>query len=167
MVEKYKFRIIFRNEIDDTLREVVAHLLKEQKKVQPPYEEKADRCKVICVVFDDERPVALGAIKIKTKSVFGRDKANVPELSNKFDDELGYIYVKSKYEGQGIASKVVSLLLKEFRNVNLMASTETTANPGMVKILKRFGFRHYGSTWHSSMEHKNELGLFLKMNRKD
>lgn len=42
-----------------------------------------------------------------------------------------------------------------------MASTEIAANPGMVKILEKHGFRQFGKPWKSSL-HKNYLGLFLK-----
>jgi len=42
-----------------------------------------------------------------------------------------------------------------------MASTEISANPRMVGILEKNGFRHYGKPWKSSL-HDNFLGLFLK-----
>lgn len=43
-----------------------------------------------------------------------------------------------------------------------MASTEVSANPRMVKILEKSGFRFFGRPWKSSI-HDNYLGLFLKL----
>jgi hypothetical protein len=53
------------------------------------------------------------------------------------------------------------LLISDFGNDNLMASTELSANPSMVNILLRNGFEKYGSPYKSQL-HDNILGLFLK-----
>jgi len=42
-----------------------------------------------------------------------------------------------------------------------MASTEITANPAMVRILEKQGFRLFGKPWKSDI-HGNYLGLFLR-----
>jgi len=136
-------------------------MLEEQQKVESPYERKADRCKFICIVTDNEIPIAIGAIKEKTKKDFTSAKANLSEYANKFEWELGYMYVKKGYEGLGIATTIVKKLFTQFGEGNLMASTEITENPGMVKILKKYGFIHYGKTW-KSVKHENDLGLFLR-----
>jgi RimJ/RimL family protein N-acetyltransferase len=82
-------------------------------------------------------------------------------MEKQFDWELGYIYVKPAYKRKGIASEIAAKLLEAFGNKNLMASTEISENPGMVKILERNGFRHYGAPWKSNRQ-DNFLGLFLK-----
>lgn len=156
-----KYEIITKSEIKENHRQIVASMLEEQQKVEPPYYRKADRCKFICIVSNSSIPIALGAIKMKTESDFTHEKANLVELSEKFDWELGYLYVNEKYKRRGIASNIVSMLLECFGDGNLMASTEITANPSMMKILERFGFRHYGNPWQSDI-HKNYLGLFLR-----
>tara|TARA_R110002050_G_scaffold167946_2_gene299014 strand:- start:7219 stop:7395 length:177 start_codon:yes stop_codon:yes gene_type:complete len=56
---------------------------------------------------------------------------------------------------------MVRLLINEYGNENLMASTEINTNPAMVKILEKNGFRHYGKPWKSNI-HNSYLGLFLK-----
>ncbi len=155
------YRIILKENIDDSYKHIVAKMLKDQNKVRGPYDQKADRCKFICLAYENNVPIALGAIKMKTPSDFSEEKANLTKLSEQFDWELGYIFVKKEFEGQGIATSIVRMLLNQYGDGNLMASTEITANPGMVRILEKFGFRHYGKTW-ASIKHDNLLGLFLK-----
>ena len=74
---------------------------------------------------------------------------------------MGYIYTNPHFTGKGIASTMVNLLIVEYGDENLIASTEISANPIMVKILSKNGFRHYGNPWKSAI-HTNYLGLFLK-----
>lgn len=162
MRTELKFQLVFRDELEDSHRQIVAKLLEEQDKVNPPHGKKADRCRFICIVTKNEIPIGMGAIKNKTELDFSKEKANLPEFASEFDDELGYIYVKADFEGKGIASTIVRLLLDQFGDGNLMASTEITANPGMVKILERSGFRHYGTPYKSSRPHGNYIGLFLR-----
>ncbi|USF88756.1 GNAT family N-acetyltransferase [Candidatus Endoriftia persephonae] len=135
--------------------------LKKQGKVKGDLSIKADRCKIICIAKINEDIAGIGAIKIKTKSDFSNEKASVPELSNAFEWELGYLYVNPDYSGKGIATNVTRMLIDSYGNGNLMASTEISANPAMVKILEKFGFRLFGKPWKSGI-HKNYLGLFLK-----
>lgn len=161
MTNTISYKIISKEEIDDSHRKIVAVMLEEQNKVNRPYNNKADRCKFICIATINNIPIALGAIKKKTKSAFTPEKANAAEFSDKFDWELGYLYVKEEYERRGIASTIVRILLECFGDGNLMASTEIATNPGMVKILERLGFRQYGKPWQSGI-HQNYLGLFLR-----
>lgn len=160
-----KYQLILKEDICELHRQIVAKMLEEQQKVKAPYDGKADRCKFICIVTDNEIPIAIGAIKKKTKKDFNTAKGNLAEYADKFEWELGYMYVKREYEGQGIATTIVKELLTQFGEGNLMASTEITENPGMVKVLKKFGFSHYGKTW-KSVKHENDLGLFLKFRSK-
>lgn len=155
------YEIISKTGINESHRQIVAQMLEEQQKIEPPYENKADKCKLICIVSKYDIPIAIGAIKNKTERAFTPEKANVIDLSEKFEWELGYIFVKKEFEGQGIASNIARLLLSQYGNDNLIASPEINANPGMVKILNRFGFRLYGNPWKSNI-HPNYLGLFLR-----
>ena len=158
---KIEYEILYHRDVNDSHRDIFSELLKEQGKVNPPFEKKANRCKILCIVRDEDSYIGLGAIKKKTKSDFSVNKANLSNLEREFDWELGYIYVLKKFEGKGIASNIVRLLLQEYGDDNLMASTEISANPGMVRILEKNGFRHYGKPWKSSL-HGNFLGLFLR-----
>jgi len=116
---------------------------------------------VECGVKINEKIAGIGAIKEKTESDFSKQKASIPELKDYFQWELGYLYVSPEYSGKGIATNIVRLLIESYGKENLMASTEISANPAMVKILEKFGFRLYGKPWKSGI-HNNHLGLFLK-----
>jgi len=156
-----KYDIIHKIHIQDNHRAVFGDLLKRQGKVKGDLLKKADRCKFICIVLLDEEPIAIGGIKPKTTEDFHKDKADLIDLEDSFEWELGYLYTDIEHSGKGIASNVSKMLLEEFGKRNIMASTEITANPGMVKILEKYGFRHYGKPWKSGI-HDNYLGLFLK-----
>ena len=136
-------------------------MLKKQRKVGGELEKKIDRCKLLCIAWVDNDLAAIGAIKEKTLGDFSADKAGLLDLSDDFEWELGYFYTQEKYAGKGMASVIAKLLIEEYGEDNLMASTEITANPPMVKILQKHGFRLCGKPWKSSM-HENYLGLFLK-----
>ncbi len=156
-----EFQIIHRNDFQESHRQIFSDLLREQGKVQGDLLSKVDRCKIICIVMSNSEAIAIAGIKKKTNSDFSTEKANVPESSELFDWELGYVYTKDDFNGKGIASTMVKLLLYEYGNENIMASTEISANPVMVRILEKNGFRHYGNPWQSGI-HSNYLGLFLK-----
>lgn len=158
---KTEYEIIHKTDFNKTHREIFAKKLEEQGKIQGNLSSKVDRCKLICIVKIDDSPVAIGAIKQKTLSDFDSQNAGLPELSDKFEWELGYLYTQKEYRRRGIASAIVRLLIESYGDDNLMASTEISANPSMVKILERNGFRLYGKPWKSNI-HENFLGLFLK-----
>jgi RimJ/RimL family protein N-acetyltransferase len=143
------------------VRKTVASLLKDQGKVKGVLSTKADRCKLLCIVRKDGHPIGMGAIKEKTDADFGPSKADLPELSSAFESELGYFYTVDGHAGLGIASNVARLLLSKTGGENLMASTEVSANPAMVKILEKNGFRLFGKPWKSGI-HGRHLGLFLR-----
>ena len=136
-------------------------MLRRQKKVKGDLTTKADRCKLLCVAKVDSTVVAIGGIKVKTETDFDGEKAGVPELASKFEWELGYLYTEPDYNGRGIGSNVTRLLIEAYGKGNLMASTEISANPAMVHILEKYGFRLFGKPWKSGI-HSNHLALFLR-----
>jgi ribosomal protein S18 acetylase RimI-like enzyme len=158
---KIEFNVIDRAEIDDSIREIFATMLRKQGKVKGDLATKADRCKLLCVAKMNGKVVAIGGIKPKTASDFTNEKAGVPVLSGNFDWELGYLYTDTACSRRGIGSNVARLLVQECGKGNLMATTEITANPAMVRILERQGFRLFGTPWQSGI-HGNYLGLFLR-----
>jgi GNAT superfamily N-acetyltransferase len=155
------YQTIDKNNFNEDHRKILANMLKKQGKVRGSFNQKIDKCKLVCIAWVNDDIAAIGAIKEKTQSVFSAKKAGLPELSNDFEWELGYFYTQEKYAGKGIASMIAKLLIEEYGEENLMASTEITANPAMVKILKKHGFRLFGKPWKSDI-HENCLGLFLK-----
>ncbi len=158
---KLEFEVVDKIDLQDHHRQLFADMLKLQGKVQGNLLTKADRCKSICIASIDGKPVAIGAIKTKTCSDFTDIKADLSQLEKEFSWELGYLFTDPKFQGQKIARNVVQILTHHFGNDNLMASTEITANPGMVKILESNGFKLFGKPWKSSI-HEHFLGLFLK-----
>lgn len=136
-------------------------MLRKQGKVKGDLATKADRCKLVCIAKVDGTVIATGGIKPKTASDFTSEKAGVPDLSSEFEWELGYLYTERDYSGRGIGSNVTRLLVEAYGKGNLMASTEITANPAMVRILEKQGFRLFGKPWKSGI-HANYLGLFLR-----
>jgi hypothetical protein len=158
---KVEYEIIKREELNDEHRELFSDMLKKQNKVEGDTKKKADRCKIICVAKIDGDAVSIGAIKQKTNSDFSDEKSGLTELAEQFEWELGYLFTEKGQNGKGIASTIVKLLLDAYGGGNLMASTEISENPGMVKILERNGFRLFGRPWKSQI-HENYLGLFLK-----
>lgn len=135
-----KYQIIYKDDLTNEDREIFANLLKLQGKVRGNLLEKADRCKFICFTSVDEENVAIGAIKTKTVSDFSVEKANLPEIESQFEWELGYLFTHPNYTKMGIASNIVSLLIKEFGDDNLMASTEISKNPAIIKVLEKKAF---------------------------
>jgi hypothetical protein len=158
---KIEYNLIQRDDFDDSIRDIFAAMLRKQGKVTGDLATKADRCKLICIARVDGEVVAIGGIKKKTAPDFSNEKAGVPDLANAFEWELGYFYTDSDHGGLGIASNIARILVDAYGKGNLMASTEISANPVMVKILEKRGFRLFGKPWKSSI-HDNYLGLFLK-----
>lgn len=156
-----QYKIIDRENLTNEDRRIFAELLKKQGKVNGNLLLKADRCKEICIAYIENIPIAIGGIKKKTITDFDKDKADLSELEKDFDWELGYIFTEKNFNGKGISSSIVKLLLKKNENINLMASTEISENPAMVSILKKNGFLQKGKSWKSNI-HENELGLFLR-----
>ena len=158
---KIEYEITRREDLKETHRDTFSEMLKDQGKVQGDTKTKADRCKIICIAKIESEVVSIGAIKKKTKSDFFEEKSGLPGLADQFEWELGYLFTKHGHNGKGIASTIVRMLIESYGNENLMASTEISANPAMVSILEKNGFKLLGTPWKSDI-HENYLGLFLK-----
>ncbi len=161
---KIEYEIVKKEDLDDDHRKILSEMLSKQGEVQGDTLSKADRCKLICIAKMNSKVVSIGAIKIKTISDFSRKKSGLTELAKEFEWELGYLFTDSDFIGKGIASTIVRILLECYGEENLMASTEISKNPAMVKILKRNGFILHGKPWKSSI-HKNYLGLYLRFKK--
>lgn len=156
-----EYQLVTKAQLTNQIRETFAAALKQQGKVQGTLSLKADRCKLICFAKVGEEVAGIGALKIKTPSDFSIEKASLPKLSKDFEWELGYVFTVPKHAKKGIAKNVCRLLVESHGKENLMASTEVSANPGMVKILEDLGFRLHGKRWKSAI-HGNDLGLYLR-----
>lgn len=154
-------RLFEEREFTEEHRVLLADMLCEQNKVRGNLNSKIDRCKLLCVAYVDDQPVAIGAIKETTQSDFEPTKADLRALADKFQWELGYVFTRPAHEGAGLASRIVCMLLSAYGDGPIMASTEVCMNPGMVRILERSGFRCFGKPWKSAI-HDNMLALFLR-----
>lgn len=154
-----EYEIIENREISQDHRLAVSNFLKKQGKIQGNLMTKADRCKLICFAKHNNFYVGMRAIKPATKSVFKKDKANVPHLAKYFDWESGYSYVNKAYRRKGISSTIMKRLLVYFGKGNLMATTQV-GNP-VIKILINNGFEQIGESWVSDFS-DDTLMLFVR-----
>jgi GNAT superfamily N-acetyltransferase len=156
-----EFKLLEKSEFTKEDGRLLAKMLREQGKVQGGLTTKIERCRFICVARIDGEPAAIGAIKQMTKSDFGSAKADLPRSADNFQWELGYLFTYPQREGKGLASQIVRMLLDAHGKEPIMASTEVSKNPGMVRILEKNGFKASGKQWKSAI-HGNLLGLFLR-----
>lgn len=156
-----KYQTYKKCEFNIEIKQTLAMMLKKQGKVKGPFDEKASNCELICIAYLNDEPIAIGAIKKVSESVFNLGKSGLINRSNEFKFELGYLYTDPNCLGKGIASEIVDRLLNEIGFVNLIATTEVDANPAMVRILKNKGFKLAGNPWKSRI-HREDLGLFLR-----
>lgn len=158
------FKIIEQANITKTEGKFFGDLLKIQNKVKPDkngsFDKKASRCLFICIVYNNDKPIAIGGIKKVIDKHFSMEYANVPEKSKLFENELGYIFTLAEFRGNNIAGRMVDIIIKKFGNKNLVSSTELNEKNNMQKILDKRGFKNYGKSWKS--KDNNDLGLFLK-----
>ena len=136
-------------------------LLRKQGKIENPTKWKLMRCKHLGAGCIDGNMICIGAIKPKTKSVFGPKKANLPEIGASIEWEIGYFFTESLYEGNGYSSKIFDGLLSKFGNDNLMAITEIKEGNKMINSLENRGFVQQGNSWAGANGNEN-LRLFLK-----
>lgn len=146
--------------LSDQQKQYFQKLLLMQGQVSNPSIEKINSCHFLCLAYDSEFPVGIGAIKEVYKTPF--DKAKVAELKDSFDIELGYLYVidKKKYRGKGIAKSMCSKLLEKVQSKNVFATTEENEENSMKWILQKFDFNKTGKTFIGSKTNKN-IGLYL------
>lgn len=146
-------------------------LLLLQGQIDNPSLDKINSCPFLCLAYDKEIPIGIGAIKQVYKMPF--DKAEVVEFKDIYEIELGYLYVldKKKYRGKGIAKSICTRLLNKVKLKNVFATTEESDENAMKWILQKFGFKKTGKTyqggktkkilvcicWH--LHHNNNLQL--------
>jgi len=137
------------------------NLLNLQGQIQNPTVDKIYVCPIICIVYLNDQPVGIGAIKQVYKTPF--DKAQVTELKEEFNYELGYLYVKEDTElrGIGIGKTICKLLLKRIGNQNIFATTSMDDDNIMKFILEKLSFEKTGHTYIGVKTGKS-IGLYLK-----
>ena len=158
---KITFEVNSPNEFKKNQIEEFLNLLILQKQVSNPSIQKINASTLICIVYADNVAIGIGAIKQVYKTPF--DKAEVSELKDKFEFELGYLYVKDckKYRGLGIGKTICKLLLKELGNKNVFATTDIDEKNVMKYILESLSFVKTGKIYSGASTQKS-IGLYLK-----
>ncbi len=162
-MKEITYKIYNKEEITDDIADDFLKLLKKQEKVRNPNTNKIKLCRQIILCYVENNFAGIGALKPKTRSDFNILKADLPNLEEKFEWELGYFYTDPNYRKLGIASIMTKLLLYGKENENFLATTEIYNTNPMIYILEKHGFRQCGKVWKSTI-HDGVIGLFLKIN---
>ena len=144
-------------------KDIFVQLLIKQGQVTNPNIDKVNASPFICIVFCNDEPVGIGAIKNVYKTPF--DYAKVSELKVKFENELGYLFVSndnaSNFRGLGIGKTISKLLLKQIGKGTVFATTDVSRKNIMKYILKNVGFKKVGKTYKGQNTNK-KIGLYIK-----
>jgi hypothetical protein len=142
-------------EIEDFLR-----LLIQQNQIENPSIEKVNNCLILCFAYFQDELIGIGAIKQVYKTPF--DKAGVSELKGKYNNELGYLFIKEEKElrGKGIAKAICNFLISKIPEENIFATTEQSEENSMIYILQRLNFEKVGETY-SGAKTKKKIVLYL------
>ena len=133
----------------DEERNIFLDMIKQQKKIINPKMERVEHCKLLCICKEDGKIVSIGAMKPKSNSDFDTDKADIENLRNEFEVELGYCFTLPDFTGKRYSSTISKMLLDKFEKQNIMASTELRADNTLTRILERNGFKLFGKPWKS------------------
>lgn len=164
-MERYEVNIDFKiaapDNFEDSQLEDFLELLLKQGQVSNPNIEKLRRCPFLGMVYENDNLIGIGAIKQVYKRPF--DKSGIPELKDKYNFELGYIFLidKEEYRGKGIGKSLCNKLLKQVENKNIFATTEENDENPMKFILKKIGFSKSGENY-TGEETGKQIGLYLR-----
>jgi len=162
------FKIDIPNKLSQKDRSNFLKLLILQGQVSDPNAVKVNSCPLICIVYVDNIPIAIGAIKQVYKTPFV--KANVANYKNDFNHELGYLFVinsvAKNVRGLGIATTICRLLIKHLEVSNIFATTEDSSKNPMLHILYKIGFKKLGDTYKGGQTKKN-ISLLVKGHKYD
>lgn len=141
--------------------QIFRKLLLLQDQVDNPSIDKIKSCPYLCIAYDEESAIGIGAIKDVYKIPF--KKAKVSDLRDKYNLELGYIFVldNKEYRGRGIGRCLCETLLLKIDSKPVFATTEESGTNPMKHLLVRLGFSKAGQTYVGART-KKHLGLYIK-----
>ena len=95
--------------------------------------------------------------------------ANVTDLKDDFEEEIGYLFIDSNqngknYRGLGIGKNITYMLLTKVNNRNVFATTEFNQSNAMFHILKKFGFESIGKPYKG--RNTGKIITLMILNRK-
>lgn len=141
-------------------KEQFLQLLREPGQVENSNLERINASTLICIAFVDDSPIGIGAIKNVVKSSF--DYAKVTEMKEKFDHELGYLFLRDGFKGWGIGKMISWLLMQKLGKTNVFATTDLSVTNSMKFILEKLGFIQLGNPYIGRSTGKI-IGLFVKI----
>ncbi|WP_168732717.1 GNAT family N-acetyltransferase [Flavobacterium supellecticarium] len=156
-----KYKVDVPENFEDEQLNLYLNLLIKQGQVANPNIEKIKSCSFLGMVYDNDRPIGIGAIKQVYKTPFA--KAEIPELADEYDFELGYIYIvnEERYRGKGIAKDLCNRLLEKISGKNIFATTEENDENSMKFLLQKLGFAKKGKAYTGAKTGKL-IGLYLR-----
>jgi len=129
--------------------------------VREPLDRRIADAECLAFHYDDVAGlVAIAALKVPTPEyrsyVFHR--AAAPSSAADYPLELGWVYVKPRFRGRGIASHLCGSLYRRAAGSGLFATTRPD-NHSMIRILNTLGFSSVGRPY----PRRNEvMSLFLR-----
>ena len=107
---------------------------------------------------------AVAALKMPYDSYKERvfRKAGIPEESQKFGLELGYVYVEEAKRGNGYGAALVKRIIETSDKSPVYATTRSD-NDAMQAILRKNGFASVGSAYTSERNPSQSLMLFARL----
>lgn len=107
--------------------------------------------------YVDKELTCVSSIKIPDIGYKNRifKSASIESESKLYSFELGYSMTKEKHRGNGYNFKLNSTLLSKLELSKVYA---TTANPGMIHLLKKLGFKSIGKSFKG--KYNEELQIY-------
>ena len=119
-------------------------------------------CSVVWLQGSDGSPVGVGALKYPHEnyraSIF--KKASSREEPNKYELELGWIFLENQFRGQGLSDVIMKELLSASRTKSLYATVREN-NYIMRTVLVKHGFMQEGRAYLSD-EGDYKVVLYIK-----
>jgi hypothetical protein len=145
-----KYKIDTPNNFSEQEKKKFLELLKKQGQVINPNLNNIKSSSYLCIVQVDEIVIGIGALKNVYKKPF--KLANVNDIKDDFEIELGYIFVdsdqkKTNFRGIGIGKNITQFLLSKVADRNVFATTELNQSNPMFQILRNIGFESIGNPY--------------------
>lgn len=146
----------------DELKEFTNIVLKGGEVTQAGLFDRVKRAEKLIFAYDEnEKLIGVSAIKKPLDSykykVFS--KSNNLDIMDKYDFELGWVFVNGTNRGSHVGSNMVEYIINNFHG-KIFATTRLTNTP-MQKILNKYGFEIVGDSY-PSLNNPDEIVVMVK-----